>query len=186
VENLKRHADQIRKHVTQLSSKTYWDQLELTPEFVVLFIPGEVFFTAALEHDPTLIENSVKQNVIIATPTILIALLRSVAFGWKQEKIAENAVAISELGKELYKRISIFTDHVSKMGRELKRAVDAYNDAVGSLESRVLAGARKFKELGASGKMKSKRSPPIDIQPRRIKTEIPEDHLLTEKSAATS
>jgi DNA recombination protein RmuC len=162
------HASQVRTHMAQLSSKSYQEQFDPTPEFVVMFLPGETFFSAALEQEPGLIERGVSQKVIPASPTTLIALLKAVAYGWNQEKLARNAKEISVLGKELHERLRNLGAHVEGVGKGLDRAVEAYNKAVGSLESRVMVSARKFAELGAPVTEEIAELSPIETTTRNL------------------
>lgn len=146
-ERLAAHARQLRTHVDQLAGKAYWQSFEPTPEFVVLFVPGDPFLEAALQSDPALLEHAFERNVVVATPTTLIALLRTVAYTWRQEALARNAAQVHELGRELHSRLATMGGHVAKLGRQLTGAVDSYNRTVSSLESRVLVTARRFADL---------------------------------------
>ncbi len=163
---LENHARHIRNHILKLSAKQYWDQFQPTPEFVVLFLPGESFFSAALSVDPGLIEAGVERKVLLATPTTLIALLRSVAYGWREERLAANALAISQLGQEIHERLATLQQHFHQMGRSLEKAVDSYNKGIASLDSRVLVTARKFAELGAGSSKDINAVAPIESRTR--------------------
>jgi DNA recombination protein RmuC len=147
---LARHAGQVEARVRELANKAYWEQFEHSPEFAVLFLPGDQFLSSALAHRPELLENAIRGGVIIATPSTLIALLKTVAYGWRQAAVADNAALIRDLGQDLHRRVCVFTEHLSKAGRSLGSAVEAYNSAVGSLERQVLPAARRFTELGAA------------------------------------
>lgn len=159
---LRRHAQAVQERVRQLAQKAYWAQFEQSPDFVVLFIPGDQFLSAAVAEVPTLLEDAIRQHVIVATPTSFIALLKAVAYGWRQNALAENALHIQELGEDLYRRLATFTSHLGKLGRMLGQGVDAYNAAVGSFERQVLPGARKFTELGLHPAREIEELTPID------------------------
>ncbi|MCD6569039.1 DNA recombination protein RmuC [bacterium] len=166
--HMRKHASQVAEHMRKLSKKAYWDQFEKTPDFVVMFIPGESFFSAALETNKNLIEEGVRNRVFLATPTTLIALLRTVAYGWRQEQITKNALKIRDLGNTIHERLVRFIENFSKIGKSLEGAIDAYNRSVGTLESRVLVTARKFKELGITEKEPLKEVEQIEKFPRTI------------------
>ena len=166
------HARQVRNHVRALSSRDYWKALPETPEFVVMFVPGESFFAAAIESDPALFESAARQRVLISTPTTLIALVKTIAYGWQQEKLAENAQAVAAQGRDLYERIGTFGRHLSALGKSLRQTVDHYNKGVGSLESRVLPAARRFEELGVAPAASSiPPLEPVELDPREAQAE---------------
>jgi DNA recombination protein RmuC len=169
------HGELVRAHMNQLAERRYWEQIGPELELVVLFLPGESFFSAALEQDRALVDDGMQKKVVLATPTTLIALLRSAAYLWQQEKITQNAKLISELGRELHDRLRTFLTHFQALRSSLERAVDSYNHAVGSIESRVLPAARKFKELGAATGEEIPELEPVDKVPRALA--IPEKEL---------
>lgn len=167
-EKLAEHATQIRQHIQRLAAKSYWDQFANAPDFVVAFLPGESFYSAALQKDGELIEFGVENRVLLCTPTTLIALLKAVAYGWRQEKLAENAQAISDLGKELYKRLMTLTEHFDDLRKGLERAVESYNKSVGSYERNVLVQARRFKDLSAATGETLEAPEPIEKMVRQV------------------
>jgi DNA recombination protein RmuC len=164
---LQEHAAMLRKHIKDLSTKEYWKAVSLSPEYVILFLPAEAFFSAALEADPTLIEVGADQNVILATPTTLIAILRAVAFTWKQEGLSKGAKEIAKIGAELYERLGVVSEHWVKLGKNLGHAVEAYNQSMASLESRVLVSARKLKEVSGL----TKELPPLEPIEKWVRVE---------------
>ncbi len=165
---LQRHARNVREHIRKLSSKIYWDQFSKSPEFVILFIPGDQFLSAALTQDPDLIEYALSEQIILATPTSFVALLKAVAYGWRQLALADNAEEIRKLAEDLYGRLTAFTSHMNKVGKQLAASVENYNRAVGSLERKVLPGARKFVELGIRPKKELEQAEPLESLPRQL------------------
>ena len=167
LEGMRRHAAQVRARMDELSLKAYWNQFAQAPEFVVLFLPGEQFLGAALEHDPRLIEDGFLRSVVLATPTTLMALLRAVAYGWRQEQLTDHAEEVGRLGKDLYERMAVLTDHLNDVGQALGKSVLAYNKALGSLETRILPAARRFKELGVSSEKEIPMLDPVELISRK-------------------
>jgi DNA recombination protein RmuC len=167
---MKQHAKHVRDHVKSLSSKAYWDQVKGTPEFVVLFLPGDHFLSAALDSDADLMDYSVAQKVILATPMTLIALLRTVGYGWRQESLRDNARKIGALGGELYAALLTMTDHITSLGGKLGGALETYNRMIGSFERNVLGKARRLRDFGAAkeGKAITDALEPIDLQTRSL------------------
>ncbi|MBU2675461.1 MAG: DNA recombination protein RmuC [Gammaproteobacteria bacterium] len=165
---LERHAKNVRTHIRMLSSKAYWEQFDESPEFVILFIPGDQFLSAALNEQPDLIEYALSKQIILATPTSLVALLKAVAYGWRQLALAENAKEIRILAEDLYGRLATFVTHMNRVGRQLASSVENYNKAVGSLERNVLPGARKFVELGAHAKKDVEKIETLEVVPRTM------------------
>ena len=165
---MEKHAQQVRAHMNKLASKDYWSQFKQSPEFVILFIPGESFLSAAVEVDSSLIEDGIRKKVIIATPTTFIALLRAIAYGWRQEQVTKNAQEISDLGRQLYERMSMLAQHFDNIGKNLEKAIGSYNKAVGSMESRVLPSIRKFRELGVTGAEEIPVLEQVDQVPRNL------------------
>jgi DNA recombination protein RmuC len=165
---LKRHAKNVRAHIRMLASKAYWNQFENSPEFVILFIPGDQFLSAALNEEPDLIEYALSEQIILATPTSFVALLKAVAYGWRQMSLADNAKEIRVLAEDLYARLATFVTHMNKVGRQLASSVENYNKAVGSLERSVLPGARKFVELGVHPKKEMEKLESLEPVPRTM------------------
>ncbi len=165
---LERHARNVREHIRKLAAKTYWEQFSKSPEFVILFIPGDQFLSAALGEDPDLIEYALSEQIILATPTSFVALLKAVAYGWRQLALADNAEEIRRLAVDLYSRLTTFVGHMNKVGKQLASSVENYNRAVGSLEHKVLPGARKFVELGIHPKKEIEQVEPLESLPRSM------------------
>jgi DNA recombination protein RmuC len=171
---IEKHAQQLRTHMNKLAAKDYWMQFKQSPEFVILFIPGESFLSSALETDTTLIEDGIQKRVIIASPTTFIALLRAIAYGWRQEQVTKSAQKISMLGGELYERMSTMAKYFNELGSAIERSVTSYNRVIGSMESRVLPSIRKFKELGVTGAEEIQTLEQIDKKPRNLSLLDPE------------
>lgn len=179
---LKHHARNVRQRIRELSNKAYWNQFKNTPDFVILFIPGDQFLSSALDQEPALLEQAMQQKVILATPTSFVALLRAIAYGWRQETLAENAEHIREIGDELYGRLATFADHLNKLGKSLTGSVQHFNKAVGSFDARILPSARKFSEMGISAKNPVERVEQIESSARTLEPQ--QDPVTTEDAAS--
>jgi DNA recombination protein RmuC len=164
---LRRHAQIVGARIRELSSKQYWSQFERSPDFVVLFLPGDQFLSAALQENPGLLDDSLRQNVMLATPTSLVALLKTVAYGWRQTVLAENAAEIRSLGEDLYRRLAVFGDHLGRLGKSLNSSIETFNKAVGSLEAQVLPAARRFEGLGLRPNRQIELLEPVEILARQ-------------------
>jgi DNA recombination protein RmuC len=165
---LQRHARNLRDRVRELAGKGYWKHRSEALDFVVLFLPGDQFLSAALENDPKLLEDALTERVVLATPSSLVALLRAIAYGWRQEALAKNAEHIRSIGEELYERMSVFAAHLERVGSSLDRSVESYNKAVGSFDSRVLPGVRKFSEMGIQARKDIPELQPVERLPRAV------------------
>jgi len=168
--HLHRHARKMRERVRELSTKAYWSQFSKAPDFVILFIPGDQFLTAALDEDRGLLENAMENKVILATPTSLMALLRAIAYGWRQELLTENAEKIRQLGEEMYARLAVFTEHLGKVGKSLEASVNHYNKAIGSFQSKLIPGAAKFTDMGIKAKKEIETPEQIEKSPRQTES----------------
>ncbi len=167
-QELVRHARNVKKRVNELADKGYWKQFAHAPEFVVLFIPGDQFLSAALDEDRSLLEEALSKQIILATPTSFVALLRAIGYGWRQEKLADNAEHIKQTGEQLYQRLMTYTEHLNKLGKSLESSVKHYNNSVGSFDTRILPSARKFKEMGISPGKKTEPAQKIETTPRQL------------------
>ena len=169
---LQRHCKNVKQRVNELASKAYWNQLKNTPDFVVLFIPGDQFLSTALDYDRGLLEDALSKQIILATPTSFVALLRAVAYGWRQEQLAENADKIRDIGEELYQRLAVFSDHLAKLGKSMDSSTKHFNNAVGSFDTRILPSAKKFKELGINDKKSINQPEQIETATRTLESTI--------------
>ncbi len=187
-QSLELHARRMGEHIRKLSSKAYYEQFDTSPEFVILFVPGDQFLTAALDIKPDLLDEALRQKVLLITPTSFVALLKVVAYGWMQLKLSSNTAEIRDLAVELHSRLGAFSKHLALSGKKLNESVDAYNKAIGSLESRVLPSTRRFTELGVDSGKTIENPLPIDLTARNLKTlkSVPDDNDADERDSEAS